>query len=819
LNADTALAPPKLAGRVVLLAGTLSYNSHLFTNAIIAEGGELVDQLTEKVDLVIELPQRDKAATQLLRGARDRVKRGQGAIEILDYQGFHDRYQPAPDEAVRWLRGGAADHLRFEAVVDARPWEMPKLCIRGERLVGLKWTNAQALRNVRFEDCDLSGADLAASYLGEIHGCKLDGANLEGTRAWSIQKSSLTRAIARRASLPAAECDFSDADLEEYRGLNSQFESCALKRVRLARAELRMAKLAGSDLEEAVLEGANLLEADLTGAKLRGANLAGASLDSAKLKDADLTNADLRGARLPSADLTGAKVGGANFTGALVSGAALAGVEHDTAIGLAAPKPITAGPRLTALAAAVASAQMIETSLRIDQPSGEHVEVKLQVRSGSERYRSSLLFCRTKGETPIQQHYGSVNSIEDGFLCVATSYGDGALRVESIKARSEKSSVSGKALAELVVAAWCELFGVTVVDPAATVAATKRAGRARATSWAEILTTGPRGVRRWNAAPADERPKQLRNLKLAGARLAGLIAREHDFSDADLANALLAEADLYKGKLSRANLAGADLTNAALMWVELREARLDGARLVETSLLGARFRGASLVNADLEGADLKHADLRGADLTGAALAGVLFESTKYDESTKLPAGFAPGQGLEWMGKGAPPEPERPAGERVAIDVSTFMKHLARDTDPDRLKNALGMLKADTFQLFSDVSDGRVAGVVKSQSDAELVYACTLDQRGVFSCCTQNLNTCGGLRGKLCKHLLVLIVGLTRAGALDPTSIDEWVRRSGRARPALDRDAMSEIFLRYKGAEAGEIDWRPVETIPEDYHAL
>ena len=31
--------------------------------------------------------------------------------------------------------------------------------------------------------------------------------------------------------------------------------------------------------------------------------------------------------------------------------------------------------------------------------------------------------------------------------------------------------------------------------------------------------------------------------------------------------------------------------------------------------------------------------------------------------------------------------------------------------------------------------------------------------------------------------------------------------------------MSAIFLRYKGAEAGEIDWRPTETIPEDYYSL
>jgi hypothetical protein len=30
--------------------------------------------------------------------------------------------------------------------------------------------------------------------------------------------------------------------------------------------------------------------------------------------------------------------------------------------------------------------------------------------------------------------------------------------------------------------------------------------------------------------------------------------------------------------------------------------------------------------------------------------------------------------------------------------------------------------------------------------------------------------------------------------------------------------LSDTLLMYRGAEAGEIDWRPTETIPEDYFA-
>jgi len=68
-------------------------------------------------------------------------------------------------------------------------------------------------------------------------------------------------------------------------------------------------------------------------------------------------------------------------------------------------------------------------------------------------------------------------------------------------------------------------------------------------------------------------------------------------------------------------------------------------------------------------------------------------------------------------------------------------------------------------------------------------------------------------------LLVLIVGLARAGQVDLGKVDQWVGLAQRMRPELDKDSASAIFLKYKGAEAGEIDWRPTETVPEDFYAF
>jgi hypothetical protein len=154
-----------------------------------------------------------------------------------------------------------------------------------------------------------------------------------------------------------------------------------------------------------------------------------------------------------------------------------------------------------------------------------------------------------------------------------------------------------------------------------------------------------------------------------------------------------------------------------------------------------------------------------------------------------------------------------------IDLPGFIKKLSANTDPSRMQKVTKMLRADRFQLFCEVSGEQLSGVVKSQTDAELVYACRLGRDGEFFCCTQNLAHCGGLRGALCKHLLVLVIGLTQSGQLEPALAHQWTLASRKKKPALDNEAATATFVRYKGAQAGEVDWRPTETIPEDYYAL
>jgi uncharacterized protein YjbI with pentapeptide repeats len=348
------------------------------------------------------------------------------------------------------------------------------------------------------------------------------------------------------------------------------------------------------------------------------------------------------------------------------------------------------------------------------------------------------------------------------------------------------------------------------------------------------LRGGPEGIKRWNDRRGEIVPMNC--LSLDSRRKAG------NFRRVDLSNLDLSEVDLTGLDFQGAIFDGASLVRAKLDYgdfrkVSFRNARLDSAICGIAKFSGADFTGASLhrthlrvstfssaifAGADLSGTDFGYADLRGADLSGADLSKAKFERTKYNGKTRLPPEFKPIVGMEWKGGSFPPgmaSASPTSASAGVIDFATLMERLARMVDAARLARALQMLKKDRFRLYAEVKDNALDGVVKSQNDPDLVYSCRLSADGAFGCCTQNLRPCGGLGGALCKHLLVLVVGLAKAGGLDPATADGWVSASRQQRPSLDKEAMGETFLRYKGAEAGEVDWRPTETIPEDYYAL
>jgi Uncharacterized low-complexity proteins len=368
----------------------------------------------------------------------------------------------------------------------------------------------------------------------------------------------------------------------------------------------------------------------------------------------------------------------------------------------------------------------------------------------------------------------------------------------------------------------------------------------------ELLKAGSKGVMSWNNLTPKERTnfnpfkktdlkgQELENVRFIGGYNTTLDMQSSCFDGANLSGAQLEFCDLSKssfkdancthmnshqgrGKLSDCDFTGANLAGAKLTYTNLNRGIFNNAQLQNALLADTDLKGASFVKADLSGTNLRRANLRGADFSQISYNDETnFTECEYDENTKFPNNFSSGgQKLKWKGTGRDPlQGERAqVASTVAGDFDSFMVQMKKDVDKSRLDKAMKMLKAERFQLFAEVTNEDLIGVVKSQTDADLVYACRLTSDGDFSCCTQNLFACGGLRGALCKHLLVLLIGLANAKEINPTSAYEWAMSSTSRKPKLDGDKMGETFLRYKGAEAGELDWRPTETTPEDYYAF
>jgi uncharacterized protein YjbI with pentapeptide repeats len=479
---------------------------------------------------------------------------------------------------------------------------------------------------------------------------------------------------------------------------------------------------------------------------------------------------------------------------------------------------------------AARQAETVEILVRVDL-NGKDVELMLNsYKSVPDWVDTCIAQWKPEG---YRRSHARVPTFADAMANLAAQVTGGTLRFDSVQVKTSKSPVKNAELKGLALAAWCSALGI---EPPAGASLKKAMAEGRKSAGQQVeklvalLRSGKQGIAEWNSREAEvARIRKLHHVDLSGQDMRGAIFRGIDFQGASFDNANLSDIEFQVAKDAKRAFwcVGND---ASFMYADLSGAKLGNTKFEKANFVGANLQGAHLCNCTFKDAILKQARLRQADLSGAKLQGANLEGadltdarlarTEYDETTLLPEGFTPPREMNWKGKKISAALLKTViASAQPLDFDAFFQQLQTRVDSDRLDKALKMLKADRFQLYAEAKEDSLTGVVKSQSDASLVYSCRLASDGSFACCTQNLNVCGGLRGALCKHLLVLIIGLAKAGQVDPTSLDVWIQASRLQKPLLDKDAMSETFLRYKGAEAGEVDWRPTETIPEDYYAM
>jgi uncharacterized protein YjbI with pentapeptide repeats len=738
-----------------------------FTNRLQGLGGRLQDDVDENLTYLVVASKR----TTTSQAEKKAAKVG-GSITILRETDLHALLCPSRELALAILRGGPAEAKRWSQIQpDHRT--STRIDLAGADLSGLDLSEFQfvfPLEGVRLAGSKLDGTSLSGARNMNFQGVVLSpGAFLGLGTAEDCNFDSFPGSLSFLG--PLTRCSFRNARLAGSMGNYLTCTACDFTGADLSGIQLSSWKTTDFKAPGANFSNARLKTTFLTGADLTGANFEGANLTECRLEKADLRKANFRNANLADADLSNAQVAGADFTGANLRGTKLDGVDLASAKGLGSglKEVKTAGPILHRLIQDGMAAKRFEMEFTLVSPTQGYCQVSLY-----RAYSTIRLSCSdSRGNT-----YTTPPSAEGALLDLRLAWPDGVPQVDSIKA---KVTPTDKTFQGRAVQALCELFDQPIPDTKDLATARKSAKSSqRETLLAELRLDGAADA--WNKRPDIER-KTLSN-----------------FDAADLSGTKLAGINFALISAAGANFSGADLRNA---------------NLLRTDLTGANFQ-----NVDLEGANLRHADLSGADLSGANLKDVQVLETRYDEDTKLPAGFVHSEGWRYVGSAPPPAAlTASAPVKETLDFPAFFGKLSSVADAGRIKNAVSMLKAEKFQLFAETADDKVIGVVRSQSSKDRVYACRLTSAGQFECGTQNLRPCGGLQGKVCKHLLVLILGLTKGGAFDSGSAFQWLQLTQRQGPTFDKEVMTATFLRYKGVETGTVDWRPTETVPEDYYAL
>ncbi len=813
--------PPteRLKGQTFFFAGRWIDDKQEAAAVLAVAGGKIAEKLTKDVNYVVI----ERKATGTTPAEKQVARLN--AKEILNIQVITCRAaiklaMPTADDLMVLLASGKA----IEA------WEGIHRHLLRDRRPGLANANLQNAKLprasfyfVKVDGADFSGADLSASYWLRGDNIRLDGALLRNAGRINLGSSSAMGLDAVDAYFERiAECKLDGANLEHA-------SISHLKHASFRKANCRKLWVSGyskkpisSDFSNADLSQADLEGVNLSGSTFHGAKLAEARLNRCRFNQTDLSNADMRNARLIGANLTGAKVDGANFAGANLMDAQFKGVDFSKAKGFdPTATRLTSGPALRQFQDIARKATDLRIKAEILLAKGC---VKLTVAKRADGVHFYQWSEQVAGsDAKLKHNYlWDTRSFAQTLLEAADLWRAGTLRIDSIRVTATKPPVEARELKNAAIAACCEAFGIGLADEQVKSEA-KRGKPSPSQLRTELLEEllGKGGVKKFNAHTQAEIAKagSFRKTDFGGERLNAVRFPILDLESADFAGASLSKAKFEQCKCDRASFKKANLKTASLTTSRFNGADFADADLSRATLAGCSLRKAVFHNARLADANLTSADLTGVDLSSADLKDARFTGARFDETTRFPSGFQLPQDMDWRGKGANPALRVRRKKVGSLSMEEFMAHLGKSVDAQRLKNALKMLKADRFQLFVEINDDSLVGVVKSQRDKELVYSCQLTGEGDFACCTQNLNICGGLRGALCKHLLVLIVGLVRSGRIDAAEIDNWIAASKAHRPQLDKDVMSETLLRYKRAEAGEIDWRPTETVPEDFYAF
>ena len=806
------------------------------------EGAKVVAKVSKNVDWLIVM---DAGATaKPKQEAQKLIKQGE-EIEIISEEEFRDRIEPTSDDVIAMLKAGPKGLKRLEILRDAcqsnshrnsRSFLISNVSLKGIELSDLTFTD------LNFEDIDFRNAKVGTLQTTPIFRCNFQNATGDHFRPASLIDCNCRNVKWRsmylgfgRGGKELYRTDLTNADLRHSYFTYSIIKDSQFTKTHLMFSKFSSAEVSGSNFDKADLTGAELRSTDFSknnsfvGTNFTSANLQYASLRNANLKNANFSKTNLQGARFDRADLTNT-----NFKDAILIGTDFGKADISKAKNLNIPQPrkFRLPPACKEINDGVGNGRIV-VEFNVQVPCGD---ATVWIGSSEDYHNSPGVRYQIYVDKKKQTSRFITKTMTAAFKKAGDLFSHGELDLASIKCKTTKSKLKGKALQDLAVTAISAIFGTTTASKDSVKAAKLSAKQKSESIKAEIrseLLGGKSGIKKFNQRDlgllAVPKANKLSNEDFSKANMDGLspslswLSQEKfSIEKSNFQNVSMKKAKIENFLFTGSNFQNANLSGSSIHVCEFKNCDFSNSKLNSVHFEFANLRGSDLKGANLTGTKFDHASLQGVDFSNAKTSKTTtWEECDFDNQTVFPDKFVIPQDFIFSGKGHDPRKGIAAPKTIA-SVKTFddfMQHLSASVEKGRLDKALKMLKKESFELFNEVSKDSFVGVVKSQSDSDLVYSCQLTKAGEFTCCTQNLKSCGGLRGAMCKHILVMLVGLTKTKKLKPKLAVQWSQLSEDNKLMLDKDLMASVLLKYKGAEAGDIDWRPVETVPEDFMAF
>ena len=152
------------------------------------------------------------------------------------------------------------------------------------------------------------------------------------------------------------------------------------------------------------------------------------------------------------------------------------------------------------------------------------------------------------------------------------------------------------------------------------------------------------------------------------------------------------------------------------------------------------------------------------------------------------------------------------------NLPNFIYSAQRNLEWGKVNRAVKMLKKEKHLMFIERTPEGIAGIVKSQTNKALKYSVIVNENGSHVCGTQNLHRCGGLRGGICKHGIMLTMAAVKGNLITPEEGILWLQRSVGQYSVYNKQVASALFARCESPTL-DLEFRMVEINPEDFVAF